>query len=120
MCTFQVALCVNNTDPRLRSCRVGSGLALRVTQPAAGGSVSDAANRRNLEAAIGALGLGVGEPFVNAAADLCGDPVALVVPLRRRGTRRVAGRRTLRVRATTATAPDDDTLVLRCRPRRAA
>jgi cysteine-rich repeat protein len=54
----------------------------------------------------------------NATADLCSEPLALLVPLRESaGGYSLSGRRSFKLRVTTSTfETDTDTLVLICRP----
>jgi hypothetical protein len=82
-CTFRVALCLNNRDPRFPRCRPSSvaRLQLRSPRPA---QPRDDADRANAAAVLGAIDL------TEQTANLCSAPLELVVPTRgaRRGSKR--------------------------------
>jgi hypothetical protein len=90
-CTFRIALCINNEDPRVPQCRPSSLRSLKIRSPklrSPRNSV-DAVNARSLAAAID-----LGEQTTNR----CSDHLPIVVPTR--GAR--AGSKKLQVRATTS------------------
>jgi hypothetical protein len=121
-CLFTLALCVNNSDPRLTQCTPSDVSELRVTSPRATSLLqTDRDARAALDAAIGGphgLALPKGSPLSNATPDLCTEPVELRVPLKqlasgklRPGRMRVA----LRARSSDRRA-DPDTLTVQCLP----
>lgn len=105
-CTFRVALCINNEDPRLAECRPSNlqRLQIRSPKPARPRDPADAVNAASL---VEAIDLG------DQALNTCSEPLPIVVPTR--GAR--AGTKRLRVRAaTTEGHRARAALKLTCRP----
>jgi cysteine-rich repeat protein len=128
-CTFAVALCINNADPRLPTCLTSDIRTFEIKKPNPLGPLdaADTANLATLEnqAGGGANGFGVtvlrgfatrfaGTP--NSTVNRCSAPLNIVVPLRPT-TKPHTGRKALHIRATTSLGVvDTDTLQLQCRP----
>jgi hypothetical protein len=121
-CTFGVALCFGNTDPRLPRCVPDRVRSTEVRSPKAGkkGPVLDARNLEALESALGAMGLEVrrGAHVITTergpvGTDVCGPLVRLVAPAPGRSK---ATPRRFQVRATSVGGKrDDDRFTLVCR-----
>jgi cysteine-rich repeat protein len=127
-CTFNVGLCINNHDPRLKTCVPSNILSFEVISPKPTSTdLSDMANLATLEGQAGAGGFGVtvvrkktpvAGGSLNTNPNQCSDPLGIVVPLKQRLSGKVIpGRRTLHVRGVTLLgARDTDTLRLKCLP----
>jgi cysteine-rich repeat protein len=129
-CTFALRLCINDADPRFPSCAPSALRSLQVIRPNPKSSdPTDAANLATLEGQAGSGAGGFGLDVVrtdglvevgaaNATANLCSEPLPLLVPLRESGGNGFSsGRRSFKLRVTTpAFETDTDTLVLICRP----
>jgi hypothetical protein len=105
-CTFRVALCINNEDPRLAACEPSSLRSLRVRspKPARPRDRADAVNAASLVEAI---------DLDQQALNTCSEHLPIVVPTR--GER--SGSKRLRVRAETAEGRRAKAaLKLTCRP----
>ncbi len=105
-CTFRIALCINNEDPRLAACEPSSlrSLQFRSPRPARPRDRADAVNAASL---IEAIDLG------KQALNTCSEHLPIVVPTR--GTR--TGSKRLRVRAETLEGRRAKAaLKLKCRP----
>lgn len=126
VCVFSVRLCLNQEDSRLPRCTPVGIEAIEVRRPSPGSTdPADLANLAALEQAGAAFGVAIyrdGQVFTNGAVNstpnVCGAPVALVVPLRQDlGGRWVAGRKPFWLVAyATNGQMDRDRLVLVCRP----
>jgi hypothetical protein len=120
-CTFGIAMCFGNADPRLERCSPEHVIAAEVLYPSATRSAADAGNAARLEEAFGALGLEVRRRGRIVAGQVttigdnrCSAPVALELPAPSDGDR--ATRRRFLVRAETVTGRrDTDRFVLVCR-----
>lgn len=127
-CTFRVAACINNADPRMPTCTNSTPATWEVMKPnpVRVKTMTDAANLAALEG-LGGGGFGVsvvrkhgaivhsGAP--NPSPNLCTNFASIIVPLKqtRSGPRRFMSR--FRVRATTDfQAIDTDLIRLECRP----
>jgi hypothetical protein len=121
-CTFSLALCINNEDPRYSSCTPSRLESFEVTRPNPSRPVdsADAANLAALEGAAGPAGFGVtvlrGDEVVslgvpNATPNLCSAPLSIVVPLGSGGSRPGIRRLGLRISMTKVTVS------LSCLPR---
>jgi len=106
-CTFQVLVCINNSDPRFRACVPYHTSSLEVLTPN-GTRPRDAVDGANAAALESALDLDTQRP------NDCSAPVSLVVPLN--GSR--PGVRTFMLRARTSTGPGKARLKLVCMPAR--
>ncbi|HVM96042.1 MAG TPA: hypothetical protein VMT89_06620, partial [Candidatus Acidoferrales bacterium] len=129
-CTIRTALCINNVDPRLPACVAPSLTSFEVKRPRLTSTVAaDVANLGLLEAqgGNGPGGFGVsivrGKTVVfsgatNSSPDVCGNPLAMIVPLHVGAAGKLRnGTTTLRIRATTAGGRvDTDAVALQCRP----
>jgi len=121
-CRFELALCINNADPRLFACTPSDVSELRVTSPRPTSLVQA---ERDARAALDAvvrgprgLSLPAGSPVANATPDLCTEPVELRVPLKQLangGTRPGRMKVSLKARSSDRRS-DPDTLTLMCRP----
>lgn len=83
-CTFGVALCINNQDPRLPGCVPSRIASLRLKSPTTS-KARDAADTANASSLTGALDLGEQE------LNYCSDLLPIVVPTRgmRSGTKKL-------------------------------
>ncbi|GBD26926.1 hypothetical protein HRbin30_02269 [bacterium HR30] len=130
-CTFEVSLCINNTDARFPQCAALdlAAFEVRSPNPATASRPEDQANAATLENQAGAGGFGVQilrrrTPLPtpgatpNASANACSSPFQLVVPLRQTTSGGYfSGRKRFRVRAWTSTGIlDSDSLRLVCKP----
>lgn len=129
-CTFLVALCINNSDPRLPSCTASDLASVTLTHPISRSTKpADVQNRATIESQVGngPGGFGVtvkrghtvvffGQP--NPAANLCSAPLPIVVPLQQLRTGKfTTGRTSLSIQSTTSRGTHDtDSLRLECRP----
>jgi hypothetical protein len=112
-CTFGLALCFGNSDPRYPRCTPAPVETVEIL-----GAV-DAATAAELEGALRALGLGLQhrrrllvEPLLTAGPDRCTPMLRLIIPA---PSGRKAVRRTMRLRALADGAGrDTDRLVLVC------
>jgi hypothetical protein len=122
-CTFGVAFCFGNSDPRYPGCTPSMIRSMEILLPNAARAISetDRANAQQLERSLGALGLEVrrrrrviAEPIAPVGQDLCSPVIRLTVPGPRvRGGKTV--RRKFRFRATaTDGRRDKDRLILVC------
>lgn len=123
-CTMRVALCVNNTDPRLSRCAPSYIDTFQVLSPrTSSADPADAANRAALESQL--LGFGtslvrgsriVSRGVRNSTLNACGDSMSMVVPqLRLRSGTFQGGSKTLTVQANSSSSGlDRDSLVLQC------
>ena len=105
-CTFDVLLCINNRDPRFKSCVPWQTSTLKVAAPgpnAAKRSVLDTANVQALSTAL---------DLTAQSDNQCSAPVSLTVATR--GTH--PGSRTFRIKTTTTTGKGTATLKLTCLP----
>lgn len=123
-------LCINNADARLPNCTPLALQSLQVRHPKWNSSdAADVANLAVLEAQAGSGPGGFGVDVIrgngqvmpgmpNATANLCSDPLPLVVPLRQTASGKwLHGTRSINLRAVmTAARTDTDTLILRCHP----
>lgn len=133
VCSFAIALCINNDDPRLAACRPDAVESLEVKSPRATSiDASDVANRAALEDLTRCRADGVCVPLVrrgvlvtgddrtsvpNATPNLCADPVTVRVPLRlRTGKTPAKGKRTFKLTTRGAAGGDVDRLQLYCLP----
>lgn len=125
VCTFHTAICINNQDPRL-NCFPSNLNTFEVKSPnpkKTPKTTQDSMNIDSLENQGGPGGFGVtvvrGSSIkfsgtTNSSQNLCSGPLNLLVPLKDVTKK---GRRTLRIRGTTAAGvKDTDTLALECRP----
>jgi len=121
-CLFEMALCINNADPRLTACVPSDVSELRVTSPRATSLLqTDRDARAALDAVIGGasgLALPKGAPLANATPDLCTAPIELHVPLKQLGSGALRpGRMKVSVKARASDRRSDpDTLTLQCLP----
>ena len=127
-CRFDLRLCINNHDARLPACAPSDLASLEVLKPSwRSADPTDLANRAALESSAGAGGFGVsvlraGSAIFtgtdNADADRCGDPIAVLVPLRQLpGGTVLAANRKIRIRSLTSSqSTDTDIISFRCRP----
>ena len=133
VCTFQVAMCINNTDPRIPSCLADSIEYFEVKSPKAYTTEpTDALNREAFEdlslCRPGSLCLPLMRDRVpvtgddrtsmpNASLDVCSDVVPVRVPLRTRPGRLPAkGKRTFKLVTQAARGADNDKLRFDCLP----
>jgi cysteine-rich repeat protein len=121
-CTFGVALCIGNADPRLPGCKPTRMVSLEVLAPNPERSASmDRDNVQALEHGMQALGIEIrrrGRVLAQAHSvsgqDVCSPLVSLVTPAPA-GQQRKPVRRKLRVRGTAADGRKDvNTLILEC------
>ncbi len=122
-CTFGIALCLANADPRLHGCRPSDVRSLQLLGPSfdAGASTLARTNTLAVVRALGTLGLSAkGDGLVVAADDTsaiaapCSAPAELVVPAPA-GAKGVV-RKTFRLRAEAADGRRDaDRVTLECR-----
>jgi hypothetical protein len=122
-CTFGVALCLGNNDPRLPLCQPADVLNFEVMSPSPERSklAGDRTNGLELEKALGSLGLEIrrrGRTLSAAAApagpDLCSPLVNLTVPAPAAAGGKPV-RRKFRMRAGASDGRrDDDVVVLQC------
>lgn len=123
-CTFQLALCINNRDPRRAQCSPSQldTFEVKVPNPRQLRDDADSSNLAMLESAAGQGGFGVtvlrdgavvfnGQP--NDDLDSCGQPIAIAVPLNDATTR---GTRRLKVRVSTPSADSNANVTLTCLP----
>ena len=121
-CTFGVAVCLANADPRLTRWRPAGVTGFEVLTPKAGArSALDRANALAFEATMAAMGLEIrrqGQPVIAATGpgrhDGCSALANLIVPAPARGDKPL--RRTFRTRANGADGRNDiDGFSLECR-----
>lgn len=122
-CTFGVALCIGNADPRLPQCRPSDMVSLEVLSPNAerGGTTMDRQNATALEQGVATLGLEVrrrGRVVAQASGktgtDLCSPLVELHVSAPA-GARRKSMKRKLKIRGDAADGRRDvDVLLMEC------
>lgn len=130
-CSFQVALCINNSDARFVQCAPANIAAFEVRSPDPARALppEDRANVATLEDQAGAGGFGVQilrrrTPLPtpgatpNASTNTCGTTFQLTVPLKQTALGTLSrGRKRFRVGAwTSAGILDSDSLRLVCRP----
>ncbi len=126
-CTFHVALCINNDDPRLLKCYPLDIDSFEVKQPSP--KSTKPADMAIVAALEGQAANGFGVTVVrsgrvvffgsaNATADLCSGPLDIVVPLHAlAGGRYLTGRATLTIQTISSDGQrDSDTLRLQCKP----
>jgi len=125
-CTFHVALCLNNSDPRL-SCSPYdvASIEVRSPNPARLRMVADATNLAVLEGQGADLGVsvvrGLSRVFLgtsNPQPNVCSGPLDITVPLRQLASGRLRARTsTLRIKATNSLGQMDlSGLSLGCKP----
>jgi hypothetical protein len=120
-CTFGIAMCFGNADPRLERCSPEHVIAAEVLYPSATRSAADAGNAARLEEAFATLGLEVRRrgrivagQVTPVGANRCSAPVALELPAPSDGDG--ATRRRFLVRAETVNGRrDTDRFDLVCR-----
>lgn len=126
-CTFRVALCINNSDPRTSVCapsRIDS-IEVRKPNPTRFETAADALNAAALEgqAGNGPGGFGVsvlrrGETIFfgrpNGTPNLCGPPLDIIVPMRSTRAGLVPGSRRLRLKVTADSVSTIATIRLTC------
>src|SRR5262249_27313651 len=123
-CTFGVALCLANRDPRLTKCKPAGLRSFEVMapDPDRARSTFDRANAIALEQGLGHLGVGIrrrsrvlSNGAVGAGDRPCSPVVHLVTPA---SAGRKAGRRTFQLRGVASDGRiDTDRLTLECQPR---
>jgi hypothetical protein len=123
-CTFGVALCFGNSDPRFPRCQPSMIESIEILLPntVRAGWTVDRANAQQLEVALGALGLEVrrrnrlvADPIGPVGQDLCSPLIRLMTPAPRRSGGKPV-RRKFRFRATaTDGRRDKDRLILVCK-----
>jgi len=121
-CTFAVALCINNHDPRLAACSPRDVQRLEVTSPRkTSRKALERAVHAQLAVAFGAggeLGIDATSPFANATPDHCTGEVAIVLPLAQSSSGSLRANKVklgLKARASDKRA-DADVVVLQCLP----
>lgn len=123
-CTFRVAACLNNSDPRL-SCTPAPITAVQLTAPVP--TSANPTNSGNAMRMLNALSQMPGAPATISKAkvlfnppltttDTCTGYVDVVVPIRTVGTRRLAGRLAVGPMVITGGGRALDRLVLTCKP----
>ena len=130
-CTFEVAMCINNTDPRLDCDASGMGniasFEVKSPNPFRLKDVADAANLLMLEGhaasdfgvAVMRKGTVLSAGSVDSTANLCSDTMSLVVPLKvARSGKLLTGRKRISVQMAPVSGrpKENDSLTLICRP----
>jgi hypothetical protein len=122
-CTFGVALCFGNADPRYPRCTPSMIRSMEILRPSAARAITEMSrgNAQHLERALGALGLEVrrrrrviSEPVAPVGEDLCSPLIHLVTPAPKvSGKKPVRRKFTFRAQATNGRR-DKDRLTLMC------
>ena len=105
-CTFSVLLCINNRDPRFKSCVPWETSTLKVVAPGPGALKRSVVDTANVQALSTALDL------TSQSDNQCSAPLSLTVATK--GTH--PGSRTFRIKTTTTTGKGTATIKLTCLP----